>query len=695
MLRTRETAVHRKVNAKLATETKCHSIAGASMSSETESIFELLSLAPELAVLVCDSDGVIKDANRPACQYLELELTRIQGAQFWALFTRPGNQLPMSFTDFANSALAGEPLLRTDSPDEALTVQARLLDGRSGLVAVSLHSVRKSSRSKDQSTNQNPSQSDLMLSAAEKISGFGCFSWDMNNDILQWSDGLLHIFGVERSAFSGKGEAFFNRIHPDDQAKIGEAIAEAARQDGMFQNTERIKRPDGEIRWLESKGRLITSPDGKPSELIGICRDITESINNANELRRQIDDRKSLEMQLLQAQKVEAIGKLTSGIAHDFNNLLTVISSGCELLDLMPENALSAQARSLVQSIQDAGDRASRLTDQLLLYSRSSPRQPRAVDLNVAIDKSREFLARLLGKSIQLSLSLAPTAPVVRIDPTHLQQILLNLAVNARDAMPTGGRLTIATNSIRRSQVPPHDGSSDMTNYAVLQVTDSGSGISDEVQTQIFEPFFTTKPVGSGTGLGLSVVDGIVHAGGGFIEVKSNMGHGTDFFIFLPQVANDAELNPEPPISERERNDDKRTVLIVEDEPAVLQMVSSAFRQAGYQVIGIKDPADAVRFVAQSSQSIDLLVTDVSMPVLSGPELVKTIQGDNPEPPFPVLYISGNDLHALENTHGLRTNEQNFIQKPFRISALLDKTHEILSTSLKTISFPEPGPQHG
>ncbi|ASJ70876.1 hybrid sensor histidine kinase/response regulator [Granulosicoccus antarcticus] len=648
-------------------------------SSDSEKLFDLLSLAPDLAVLVTSSGGVVKSVNKAASDLFCKDKAELEGCHLLSTLVVPARLLSESFTDFASLAQQGLDVRLASNVDEHVSVRVIELEVTPVEFAVSFTRITllQDSGLPQGSHPGTRDQAGLLLSVAEEISEFGCYSWDMVKDVLEWSDGLFRIFDIDRSDFSRTAEAFFNRLHPSDRGEFNEALTDAASGHGHFHSTERILRPNGDVRWMQSQGRMVFDSNGKPLKLTGICRDITEKVENGNELRMQIDDRKALESKLLQTQKLEAIGKLSSGIAHDFNNLLTVISSGCDFLQILPPEAMRDDARDLVQSIKEAGDRASELTSQLLLYSRSSTGQPQAVDLNAAVEQSREFLIRTLPKSISISLVLHPEAPILHIDPTQLQQIVLNLALNAKDAMPGGGQLAIETGVVMRASISSED--SGMIRYAVLQVVDTGTGVSEELRSRMFDPFYTTKPTGSGSGLGLSVVWGIVHAAGGTIEVESEIGTSTSFRIFLPISAHEEPVRVGT--TDRVFAGGKTSILVIEDEAAVLAIVEAALRHAGFEVTGVTDPVEAIRLAANPAHRIDLLVTDVSMPTLSGPEVVKSIRGVRSATWLPVLFISGNDQHVLERTHGIRAEENNLIQKPFRIAALINKVEEVLSNA--------------
>lgn len=436
----------------------------------------------------------------------------------------------------------------------------------------------------------------LLLDVAEEVTSIGSFCWWIDDNSLEWSDGLLKTFGVSREQFSGQPDEFFRRVHPEDQASIMATIDEAARRNELFQNTERIIRADGEMRWLHTRGRTLFDDNGKPECVVGICQDVTESINQAAQFREHVDTRRQLEQQLQQMQKLQSLGKLTSGVAHDFNNLLTVIQSACDLLEGLPENKPGSPFAEYVGLIHEANHRANQLTRQLLQRSRSTKHQPKIIDLNCAVRDAEQFLRRTIGKAVSVEVSTASQPLPVRIDPTHLQQILMNLALNARDAMPRGGTLWISTD-IDKDQPIETAPFQRRARYAILEVSDSGHGIDPGIRHQIFDPYFTTKEDSRGTGLGLSVVQGIVRSAGGQISTATSAQGGATFRVRLP-IRQERQNGNLPTAAEAPPGNTEptgsHTILLVDDEAAVLRVISAVLERAGYKVIARDDPLEAL-----------------------------------------------------------------------------------------------------
>src|SRR6266852_1549246 len=391
--------------------------------------------------------------------------------------------------------------------------------------------------------------------------------------------------------------------------------------------------------------------------------------------QRDVTAQRHLEEQFRQSQKMEAVGQLAGGIAHDFNNLLTAILGNTQLLlrDLPPGDS----KRGDVEEIRKASERAASLTRQLLAYSRRQMLQPEVLDLNVVVAEMDKMLRRLIGEHIALAAVLAPDLGRVRADPNQIEQVIVNLAVNARDAMPEGGKLTIETANVDLDETfaQAHLGSV-AGSYAMLAVTDTGAGMDAGVRAHLFEPFFTTKEVGKGTGLGLATVYGIVKQSGGYISVYSEPGRGSSFKIYLPRIATpvDAPANPQKGGVAR----GSETVLVVEDEPAVLTLSRRALEAQGYVVLAASDAAAALRVVERHGGTIHLLLTDVVMPGLSGRDLADRMAAQRPG--IRVLYMSGYPGDAVVQ-HGTLPSGSAFLQKPFSPDGLARKVRDVLDAN--------------
>ncbi|HEX3626824.1 MAG TPA: response regulator [Verrucomicrobiae bacterium] len=446
-------------------------------------------------------------------------------------------------------------------------------------------------------------------------------------------------------------EWWLTQLHPDDREDAIASISETL-VDGASLTNYRIRHKDGAYRWVEDKRRLICSSADEPDYIVGVWADITE--------------RRRLEAQLLQSQKMEGIGQLAGGVAHDFNNILSVIQMQSGLLK--GSGQLSCEQVGFADEIMATVQRAAALTRQLLLFSRREVFQPRDLDLNECVSHMTKMLQRILGETIQMELKLAPPPVFVHADPGMIDQVLMNLTVNARDAMPDGGRLIIETDAVEFDHL-----AASLTmngrpgSFISLSVSDSGSGIAPEILPKIFEPFFTTKEPGKGTGLGLATVFGIVQQHQGWISVYSEPGNGTTFRIYLPQLAGNRAQLPATQ-SRPEMRGGTETILLAEDDPILCASVHRALARLGYTILEARNGARALDMWKKNSSRIDLLLTDLVMPGgMTGKELGQQILKENPK--LRVIYMSGYSAEIAGRDFPLEEG-LNFLVKPFQVEKL-------------------------
>lgn len=489
----------------------------------------------------------------------------------------------------------------------------------------------------------------------------------------------------------GAGTGWLNALHPNDQGRIARTWQTAVAAQQPYSTEYRLRHVSGEWRWMAVRAVPLHNEDGSLRAWVGMNSDITER-KKAEAARQQLED------QLHQAQRMESIGQLAGGVAHDFNNILTVIQMYSDLIQarMSPENPLRAK----VQQIRLASQRASALTGQLLAFSRKQMLAPTVVDINTLFRQLRTMLDRLIGEDILIVTSLQPDIWSVTADPSQLEQVILNLVVNARDAMPKGGTLTIETRNVYHtpSSIPPHNGDAQHNTlndsapaYVMLSVIDTGSGMDAQTQSRIFEPFFTTKAETKRTGLGLSTVHGIVKQSGGDIAVHSHPGSGTTFRIYLP-ASKEAPRALQPPPENPAVQSGDETVLLVEDEAAVCTLVRDTLEELGYSVHEARNGMAALTLVETLADPIDLLLTDVVMPNMSGRELAEQLQAK--QPGLKVLYMSGYTDDAVVR-HGVLTAEMELLQKPFSPSTLASKVRTAIdrhpgSVTLRPPNTPAP-----
>ena len=391
-------------------------------------------------------------------------------------------------------------------------------------------------------------------------------------------------------------------------------------------------------------------------------------------------DRRALEERLLQAEKMESIGRLAGGIAHDFNNLLTAILGYTEML--LAERSATDPDRADLEQIQHAGRRAATLTQQLLAFSRKQMLMPRDVDLNQTVGSVRAMLTRLIREDIALVCDLAPAPAVVTIDPSQIEQVILNLVLNARDALPAGGNIRLEVARVTAADVTAAVRAPVWVegDYVRLRVRDNGIGMTPETRSHLFEPFFTTKEQGKGTGLGLASVYGIVRQSNGFIDVESTPAAGTTFTMHFPAVVS-ATQHDERPVAVAVSTRGHETILLVEDEDAVRAIAGTVLRRQGYEVIEAATPLAAAEIFEKRSRDIDLLLTDIVMPEMNGPALAQRLIGIRPS--LRVLFMSGYADVAMPIDSG--NPHVSFLAKPFQASALTARVREMLTADRTTL----------
>jgi PAS domain S-box-containing protein len=505
------------------------------------------------------------------------------------------------------------------------------------------------------------------LRLATRSAGIGIWEWNVSTDRLISDDRIHTIFGFAQQDFPGTMAGCQKTWHPEDSERVRTELAAALDGEADFHSQFRICRPDGTTRTVECHAQSQHIAESDAVRMIGVCRDITDVVQ--------------IELELRQAQKMEAMGQLTGGIAHDFNNLLAVIMGNLELLAEQLDTG--NPGRPLLDSAFRSTLRGAELTQRLLAYARKQPLRPRTTDINGLVLGTGEMLRRSIREDIRIEITLHPHALFAMADPHQVENALLNLVINARDALPRGGEIVIGTAPATDQTAQPEGGLAP-GNYVLVTVIDSGTGMSPDVLSRAFEPFFTTKDVGAGSGLGLSMVFGLAKQSGGHFEISSEEGVGTQCKLYLPAVASpDVTETPETGAATARNyaaadGGGKETILVVEDDSQLRVFLETALSQLGYRILTATDGPDAIARMEKLS-ALDLLLADVIMPNgVSGPQVASA--GRALFPGLRVLFMSGYPLHE---SGGLRElgEDVELLSKPFTRAQLAQVIRRILDAA--------------
>ena len=648
---------------------------GQSIEDEIRFRSELLDAVGQ-AVLATDLDGRVIYWNRAAEAMYGFTADEMIGQRARLL-------VPPDMVDYADVILArvrageswsGEFLVRRkDGTSFPAYIMDALLRGRDGktIGIVSLSTDLTAAKRVEERLRR----SEALLAESQRIAKIGSWEWDPATNALTCSEEWRRMFGYapgDQVTIASMMEA----IHPDDRDRVVR-IAAATRESGSrFEYDFLIPGPEG-ARTIHCIGRVIRDENGQAVRLVGTNQDVTERRRAEEALRRS-------EERLHRSQRLEAVGQLAGGIAHDFNNLLTAITSYTQLL--LEDFAPNDTRRDDLLEIKKAADRATSLTRQLLAFSRRQVLDPHVVDLNAVVADLENMLRRLIGAHIALVTDCSARLPRVRADVGQLEQVIVNLAVNARDAMPDGGTVTIRTGEADLTEadcVDHSDFEARPGRYVVISVSDTGVGMDRATQARMFEPFFTTKGPGRGTGLGLATVYGIVKQSGGSIAVTSEPGRGTTFHIYLPAVSGAAASTSAGPGGVDALPNGNGTILLVEDEAAVRALARRVLEQAGYTVLEAGDGLEGARVADAFDGDIDLLLSDVVMPNLGGRALAERLRATRPR--MAVLFISGYPDGERERG-GLTSGGAAYLEKPFSPRILRETVRQALEEDRKGVA---------
>jgi two-component system, cell cycle sensor histidine kinase and response regulator CckA len=645
--------------------------ANATILKERDRAQQYLDIA-DVILLALDQEGRINLINRKGCSTLGWKEQDLIGRDWidTCLPARTRDELRTAF----RSLISGTPLhlenaVLTKSGEERMIAwRSTVLRDSAGRITGTLSSGEDVTEHKRAEEALRRSEARVKRLVESNIIGIGIGTLD--GKLLDGNDSFLKLLGYSREELLS-GALRLDGMTPPEYNDVDQRAVEQLKNTGIA--------PPWEKEFIRKDGRRV-------AVLIGVVTLATDQGDiEAVSVVVDISERKLLEQQLRQAQKMEAIGQLAGGVAHDFNNLLSVIIGYSDIL--LDRAAQGTKMRTQCQEINKAGNRAASLTRQLLAFSRQQVLEPKVLNLNTVVVEIEKMLRRLIGEDIEFRTALDPTLGSVKADPGQIEQIIMNLAVNARDAMPEGGKLVIETSNAELDdryalQHPPFSPG----RYVLLAVTDTGIGMSAETKTHVFEPFFTTKEVGKGTGLGLSTVYGVVKQSGGYIWVYSELGHGSVFKIYLPRVDQSVRQSRPSELAPALYHGTE-IVLLVEDEESVRTLTRSLLEEGGYTVIEAGNGAQALEIAGRHSGPIQLLLTDVVMPGMNGRVLAqKMIEA---QPKMKVIYISG--YTGSFSSHGeLFDAAATLIQKPFSRATLLRKVREVLDFQKES----EPTFQH-
>ncbi|MBN1512571.1 MAG: PAS domain S-box protein [Phycisphaerae bacterium] len=622
-----------------------------------------------------DPDGSIVAVNRTTLEFANVSEAQLQGRKLWdgPWWTDPEGESPRLQAAVCRAA-AGEfvryETTCTDWQGERHVIDLSLKPFRDsdGSVLRVIAEARDVTEQKqvEQALRRSEANLRVALSAAE----MGTWRWDALSNQGTRDAGLSRILGLVPTDSTEPLETAFSRLHPDDRDAARTELERAVRDRTSYSQEFRVVRPDGTVRWLRNQGRPFYDGAGRLLYLTGASVDITA--------RKQAEqERARLEAQLRQAQKLEAVGQLAGGVAHDFNNILTAVLGHVELARaaLGPPDSRNETLLDSLREIGRGAERAARLTRQLLAFSRRQIMQPQVLDLNDIVTDMEKMLRRLLSENILFDVVRRPKLHPVRVDPGQIEQVVLNLVVNARDAMPDGGTLTVETrnvlldeayaNSYAEARPGPH---------VMLSVSDTGCGMDASVIDRVFEPFFTTKEVGEGTGLGLATVYGIVRQAGGHVTVYSEVERGSTFRVYLPAVADAVSETPAGRM-EADVPGGTETIMVCEDDEAVRHLTERLLSSAGYTVVAARNGTHAEEVFNRRQEPIHLLVTDVIMPDMDGRKLADRLMERRPG--LKVLFVSGYTSDIIAH-HGVLDEGVEFLEKPFSRQCLLQRVRDLL-----------------
>jgi PAS domain S-box-containing protein len=622
----------------------------------------LIDAVTDYAIYMLDPTGIVASWNPGAQRFKGYAESEIIGEHFSRFYTDEDRATDLPRRVLETAAREGKfeaegwRVRKDGTRFWAHVVIDPIRDSRGNLIGFAKITRDLTERKKVQEALKESEERFRLL--VQGVTDYAIYMLDPQGHVTNWNAGAQRIKGYEESEIIGRHFSQFY-TETDLATDLPRRALETATREGKFEAEGWRVRKDGTRFWASV---VIDPIHNDRGDLIGFAK-ITRDITERRKTQEALEEAQAA---LFQAQKMEAVGQLTGGVAHDFNNLLTIIVNN---LDLLTRNARDPRDIKLIESAQRAAERGAKLTQQLLAFSRRQPLQPNAHNPNTLIEGFETVLRRACGELVRLQLSLSPRVRWISVDAPQFESALLNLVVNARDAMPDGGSLKIMTSNVTLSEQGSAASSLPPGQYVSVSVQDTGIGMTPDIVSRVFEPFFTTKEIGKGTGLGLSQVYGFATQSGGTIKIDSTPGQGTKVIMLLPAQEGGDETPEEESETERPARDSAGTVLIVEDEPAVLEVASDIFDSLGYDVVTATDAKEALN-VLDGNPSIDVLFSDVIMPNgMNGVELSRKAREMRPD--LKILLASGYPMSALPS-EGLGIGVS-FISKPYRWTELADK----------------------
>jgi two-component system, cell cycle sensor histidine kinase and response regulator CckA len=630
----------------------------------------LVEQVKDYAIFMLDPTGHALTWNQGVERVLGYSEQEFLGLPAWRLFPVPARAARIPEIEFETAAREGQAsddrwMLRKDGREFwASGITTALRDESSRLIGFTkVMRDRTSERESEEAlriSEERQRETEHRLMTALAAARMGTWRWNLLTNEEDLDKGLSRILGLEAPESVRTIQDVLDRVHSEDYDAVQDALGQSAQSGDDLDIEFRVIRPDGAVRWLRAHGQVFYDAGGDPVAMTGACVDVTH--------RREVEE------QLRQAQRMDTVGRLAGGVAHEVNNMMTVILGFSDLI--LPTLDPGDDRYADVLQIRKAASRASTVTGQLLAFSRRQMLQPQPLALNAVLEQLRPILLRLLGDDKQLSLSLVPDLWRVYADRGQIEQVMINLALNARDAMGQGGRLAIETANVELDDAYAlrHPGVLIRRGrYARIAVSDTGAGIPRDLHDRIFEPFFTTKPVGQGTGLGLSMVYGLVKQSGGFIWVYSEPKHGTTFKLYFPvtDVPVDADRPSEPPPA----SSGKEVVLVVEDDELVRPVTMRLLEAQGYTAVPASGGREALEILAAPERRIDVVLADVVMPDIGGSEVAERIYSLGYD--LPVVFMSGfTDDEIIHR--GLLAPGAPYLRKPFDARQLGRRLREVI-----------------